>query len=610
MRSALAAFLAVLVTFPTVVVARKHVSNGKESATTAPNLVLLVVDDLGSGDMAYNSKDMLRSSPHLLKLSSEGVILTDFYASPECTPSRAMMLTGRLNLKTGLQDSVIHGTEPRGLPTGETLLPQILKETYGYTTSAIGKWHLGFYQSQYLPRARGFDKFYGILTGGGNHYTHVTTEVFSIRGSNNTRMKTVSGWNLWEDDHALTEEEQPDESVHSTVLYNQKAADVVLGHDFASSPLFMYLSYQAVHGPMQVDVSHVDGTVPNGCNEIASSNYDESVFDEDINYASRAKLCGMVSMVDKGWSKLRAAIESRGAWDNTVVMVMSDNGGVKRHGSSNAPYKGEKGLYFEGGVRVPAFVAGGHVTAALTANGVAAGRAVSGLVHISDVFSTFVGLAAAGSASSAAKVEGDVASPAAYDSSAAVRKEYDVHGINQWRMLVADEPSQREEVLINMNSPIWGGGGALRAGRYKLLVENSVGDSVLYNAGRKMMDGVVLSVDDLESQLQDRRKEVFPEPNFYLFDLIANPGEDDEGLCEDKVACTNLWDDDEFLDVRAMLLKRWDEYSDGMAESNELWQDDGPLADPELFDGSWGPWRDDAGTPYAMYAVADQHRRR
>ena len=59
-----------------------------------------------------------------------------------------------------------------------------------------------------------------------------------------------------------------------------------------------------------------------------------------------------------------------------------------------------------------------------------------------------------------------------------------------------------------------------------------------------------------------------------------------------------------------MLLKRWDEYSDDMTESNELWQDDGPLADPELFDGSWGPWRDDAGTPYAMYAVADQHRRR
>ena len=68
MRSALAAFLAVLATSSTVVVARKHVSNGKESATTTPNLVLLVVDDLGSGDMAYNSKDMLRSSPHLLKV--------------------------------------------------------------------------------------------------------------------------------------------------------------------------------------------------------------------------------------------------------------------------------------------------------------------------------------------------------------------------------------------------------------------------------------------------------------------------------------------------------------------------------------------------------------
>ena len=68
MRSVLAAFLAVLATSPTVVIARRHVSGGQGSATTAPNLVLLVVDDLGSGDMAYNSKDMLRSSPHLLKV--------------------------------------------------------------------------------------------------------------------------------------------------------------------------------------------------------------------------------------------------------------------------------------------------------------------------------------------------------------------------------------------------------------------------------------------------------------------------------------------------------------------------------------------------------------
>ena len=111
-----------------------------------------------------------------------------------------MLLTGRLNIKSGLQDSVIHGTEPRGLPLGEVLLPQILKESYGYTTALVGKWHLGFHQSQYLPRARGFDQFYGILTGGGNHYSHITTEVFSVRGSNNTRLKAVTGYNLWEND--------------------------------------------------------------------------------------------------------------------------------------------------------------------------------------------------------------------------------------------------------------------------------------------------------------------------------------------------------------------------------------------------------------------------
>ena len=122
-------------------------------------------------------------------MAAEGVKLRSFYASPECTPTRAMLLTGRHTVHTGLQDSVIHGTEPRGVPLEEETLATRLRRR-GYTTSCVGKWHLGFHQPQYPPRARGFDRFFGILNGGGNHYSHVTTEAFTTRG--NARRRTPS----------------------------------------------------------------------------------------------------------------------------------------------------------------------------------------------------------------------------------------------------------------------------------------------------------------------------------------------------------------------------------------------------------------------------------
>ena len=155
-----------------------HMQDPAPSNATRPHLVMMVVDDLGWSDVGYQgSGDLGGATPQLDALAAEGVAFEALYGAAECTPSRAMLLTGRHAVALGLQDSVIHGTEPRGLDLTVATLADKLGAR-GYGTSAVGKWHLGFHTPKYLPRRRGFDSFFGILTGGGDHFSHSTTESF------------------------------------------------------------------------------------------------------------------------------------------------------------------------------------------------------------------------------------------------------------------------------------------------------------------------------------------------------------------------------------------------------------------------------------------------
>jgi arylsulfatase I/J len=141
------------------------------AAPGSPNILILMVDDLGYGDVSFSAGvgsspdiDTANATPNLAALAAEGVVLTSFYAQPSCTPSRASFLTGKYTTSIGLQDSVIHATEPRGLSLDEDILPQRLAAA-GYRTMGVGKYHIGFHQPQYLPTQRGFEEYFGILTG-------------------------------------------------------------------------------------------------------------------------------------------------------------------------------------------------------------------------------------------------------------------------------------------------------------------------------------------------------------------------------------------------------------------------------------------------------------
>jgi len=134
----------------------------------APNIILILADDLGWNDVGYHGSEI--RTPNIDQLAREGVELDRFYAYPSCTPTRAALLTGQSALRTGMTQPISSFDSP-GLPLYTKLLPQWLNEV-GYQTSLVGKWHLGSATPAYFPHNRGFDHFYGHLGGFIDYYDH------------------------------------------------------------------------------------------------------------------------------------------------------------------------------------------------------------------------------------------------------------------------------------------------------------------------------------------------------------------------------------------------------------------------------------------------------
>lgn len=128
----------------------------------------------GYHDVGYHKSEIL--TPSMDKLARDGVKLEQYYVQPVCTPTRVQLMTGRYQIRSGMQHAVIRPPQPHGIPLDEKLLPEALKKC-GYNTDMFGKWHLGFFQKDYCPQYRGFDRFLGFLTGSQDFYTH--TKCFS-----------------------------------------------------------------------------------------------------------------------------------------------------------------------------------------------------------------------------------------------------------------------------------------------------------------------------------------------------------------------------------------------------------------------------------------------
>src|SRR5437762_11047726 len=267
-----------------------------------PNIIVILADDLGYGDLGFNGCPDY-PTPNIDSLTINGVRCSNAYVThPFCSPSRAGLLTGRYQQRFGHENQPDSIAPSSGLSLGELLLPQILKPA-GYVCGVIGKWHLGT-NSAFRPLQRGFDEFYGFLESQSTYFNAPLLRNYT----------------------AVTETE------YLTDGLTREAVSFIDRH--ATEPFFLYLAYNAPHNPYQAPQSYLDRVA-------------------NISDPDRRTLAAMVTALDDGVGKVVQALSANNLTEKTLIFFLSDNGAPNKPFTRNAPLRGWKLDTLEGGIRVP-----------------------------------------------------------------------------------------------------------------------------------------------------------------------------------------------------------------------------------------------------------------
>ncbi|MEZ6097370.1 MAG: sulfatase-like hydrolase/transferase [Pirellulaceae bacterium] len=293
-----------------------HIANPLCANGEAPNVLLILVDDLGYGDLSsYGATDL--HTPHIDSLVTGGMKWTNFYANcPVCSPTRAALLTGRYPDLVGVPGVIrTFSNDSWGLldPNVE-LLPAALKRA-GYQTAIVGKWHLGLAEPN-TPTLRGFDHFHGFLGD-------MMDDYYSHLRNNRNYMR-------------LDRQEITPPATHATDLFADWACQW-LQSVREDSPFFLYLAFNAPHDPVQPPAS-------------ALARYRNRYPATDL---IRARYAAFVEHLDLAIGKVTDTLHSTGRDENTLIIFTSDNGGRTQSGASNGSLTGAKQEMLEGGLRVP-----------------------------------------------------------------------------------------------------------------------------------------------------------------------------------------------------------------------------------------------------------------
>lgn len=375
------------------------------AAARKPNVLVIVADDLGYGELGCQGNRQI-PTPNIDSLAANGTRFTNGYVSaPVCCPSRAGIMTGRIQTRFGHEFNAI-GAQNKlpgvGLPLSEFTFGNGMKSA-GYATAAIGKWHLGG-TLPYNPTRRGFDEFFGFL-----HEGH-----FYVPPSNHdvaTHLRDPEP--PYDEDNPIMRGTQVvQEKQYLTEAFTREAISYMERHK--SQPFFLYLAYNSIHSPMQALQSYMKR------------------FDY-IQDQHRRVFAAMTACMDDCVGKLLATLRKENLEQDTLIYFVSDNGGpTSELTSSNLPLRGFKGNVYEGGIRTPCMVQWkGHIPA---------GRTYDQPVVSLDIMPT--ALAAAG-----AKIPSNL------------------DGVNLLPYLTGKEKKAPHEVLFWR----YGGATALRKGNWKLL---------------------------------------------------------------------------------------------------------------------------------------------
>ena len=319
-------------------------------AQNRPNIVLLIADDLGYGELGCQGNAQI-PTPNIDGIASNGVRFEAGYVSaPNCSPSRAGILTGKFQTRFGYENNPIgHKNEypNHGLPTNQKTMANVLHDS-GYATGLVGKWHLGGV-ADFHPERRGFDEFFGFMHEGHSFaypaWNNVTTmyrrKVLpdGTKGrwtDRNITYYTSMGYDEppYDADNPIMRSSQPViEESYLTDAFTREAISFI--ERKKNQPFFLEVAFNAVHSPLQAK----------------NEDMDEFVHIEDIQ---RRIFAGMLSSMDQGIGKIIQKLKDSNLYDNSIIIFISDNGGpTKELTSSNLPLRGGKGEMYEGGIRTP-----------------------------------------------------------------------------------------------------------------------------------------------------------------------------------------------------------------------------------------------------------------